>query len=87
MIAFTIALIISLYYSVKFLKFDMNLAFMLKSITASATMSLILIEVEPTGLVNLLGTIVACTVTYFLIMIILKAFNENELKMLKALIQ
>jgi O-antigen/teichoic acid export membrane protein len=82
LIAFAICLILTIYYSFKSLKFDLNLVFILKSIVSSIPMSFIIYLLNPHGLMSTLFTIVICVPSYFGILYILKGFNIKEFNLL-----
>jgi O-antigen/teichoic acid export membrane protein len=53
LLAFTLSLILTFYYSLKFFKFHIDIAFILKSILASIVMCIILIKLNPTSLFSI----------------------------------
>ena len=62
LITFTLAFILATYYSFKYLTFDVDFRFILKSIFASIVMSLVIISWNPIGLLNVLIVIGACAI-------------------------
>lgn len=77
--AFTFSFVITLHQSSKLFKIDMNFSFMLKSVFASSAICLIIVGLNPIGLVNILLTIGICIIVYFLILLFLKGFKKQEL--------
>ena len=87
LLSFAIALGFMAQYSLKYLQFEMNLGFMLKCVLASVLMSGIILRWNPVGLIDTLMVIVICAVFYFLILILLKGFNKEELIFFKKLLR
>ncbi|ATU08248.1 flippase [Methanohalophilus portucalensis] len=83
LLSFTAALGLMARYSLRYLQFDMDFAFILKSVFASVLMSGIILLWNPSGLFAVLGVIGACVVFYFVILILLKGFNKEEFKFFK----
>jgi len=86
LLSFAIALGFMAQYSLKYLQFDMNLGFMLKSVLASVLMSGIILLWNPVGLIDTLIVILICAVFYFLILILFKGFTHEEIKFFKGLV-
>lgn len=80
--AFLLSLILAVYYSWKFLKFDTNVTFMLKSILASILMSFIIILYTPESPFEIILTILLCVPAYFVALFFLKGFGKHEIKLL-----
>ncbi|AKB18823.1 flippase [Methanosarcina sp. WWM596] len=87
LIAFTISLILTMHYSFKFLKFDVNLEFILKSVVSSILMSYIIYLLNPEGLISILLTIGVCASVYFIVLYSLKGFDKNEFELLYNIIK
>lgn len=85
LLAFTLALILTSYYSFKYFKFDVNFGFILKSIFASIVMSLVIIKWNPVGILNVLILIGVCAVVYAAILLLLKGVKKEEIKFFKEL--
>ncbi|AKB46491.1 hypothetical protein MSKOL_0714 [Methanosarcina sp. Kolksee] len=85
--AFLVSLGLTIHYSSKFLKFDTNLAFMLKSILASILMSLIIVLYTPESLFEIMLTICVCVPVYFIALFLLKGFGKQEFKLLYDIIK
>jgi O-antigen/teichoic acid export membrane protein len=86
LIAFSLALILAYFYSLKYLKFDIDLGFISKSIFASIVMSLVIIQWNPVGVLNLLIMIGVCAVVYAVILLLLKGFTIDEFRFFKEII-
>jgi O-antigen/teichoic acid export membrane protein len=85
-ISYSIISIIGVYYSFKFIRFNINAVVILKSLIASIIMSLAIIYFDPKGILNILVLIILSASIYFIIMILLKAFSKKELLFFKNLI-
>jgi hypothetical protein len=83
LIAYFIAALITLQYSNKFFKFNFNLKFLLKSITAALIMSILIYIINPQGVVIIIFTILICSAVYFILLRILGGIKEEEIKILK----
>ena len=80
LLAYTVNLLLITYYSAKYLKLDINIPFITKPITASVLMCLIIINFNPSGLLEILVIIGICAVTYFLLLFLIGGFDKNEIK-------
>ena len=85
LIAYLVAFIITMFYSIKFFKFDFDLIFILKSLAASVLMGGIIVLINPNGILNILITVIMSTVIYFILLIILKGINKDEFKFIREL--
>ena len=85
LIAYLVAFIITMAYSIKFFKFDFDLIFILKSLAASVLMGGIIVLINPNGILNILITVIMSTVVYFILLIILKGMNKDEFKFMREL--
>ena len=85
LLAFTLALILTTYYSFKYFIFDVDLRFISKSIFASIIMSLVIIKCSPVGALNVLGVIGVCAVVYAAILLLLKGIEKEEIAFFKEL--
>ena len=83
LISFAIASVITVRLSFRYLKFNVDLAFILKSITASVIMSLIIWKLNPVGTLNVLVSIGVGAVVYFVILILLKGIKREEVGFIK----
>ena len=67
----------------RYLKFDVNLTFILKSTAASVIMSLLIWKLNPIDTLNVLISIGVGAVVYFVILVLLKGIERVEVGFLK----
>ena len=79
LIAFTFAFILTTYYSFKYLTFDIEFRFILKSIVASIIMSLVIVKWNPAGILNVLIVIGVCAIVYATILLLLGGIKKEEI--------
>lgn len=77
--SFFFIFILTAYYSLKYFRFPIDKAFVLKSIFASGVMSLIIARWTPVGLLQVVILIGACAVMYFAVLLILGGFRKEEI--------
>ncbi|WP_292484617.1 lipopolysaccharide biosynthesis protein [Methanohalobium sp.] len=87
LLSFIVGLCLIVYYSSKYLKFDVNFRFISKSLIASILMSLIVITWDPTNLLNALVMIGISAVFYFVVLILMKGFSRDEIEFFKNLVK
>lgn len=87
LISFMAALAFMAYYSLRFLKFDMNFGFMLKSVFASVLMSGIILIWNPVNVLVILIMIGLCAVFYFVVLMLLKGFEKQEIRFFRSLLK
>ncbi|HEC92835.1 MAG TPA: flippase, partial [Candidatus Atribacteria bacterium] len=75
LIAYIFAFTLLIYYAFKYLKFNIDFYFIMKSILASIIMSLVIIKSNPVGALNILIVIGVCAVVYFVILLLLKGLK------------
>jgi len=80
LIGFLINFIITVYYSAKYIKFDSNLKFIMKSLVSSSIMSLLIFYLNPFNLNDLLFTIAVSAGLYFVIIFLFKGINKEEIR-------
>ena len=80
--AYTTAFILTIGYSNTIFQLDFNIFFIIKSIIASSIMSLLIITLHPTGILNILITIILATVIYLILLLILRGVNKREIELL-----
>jgi O-antigen/teichoic acid export membrane protein len=85
LVAFAFAFAITAYYANKGLKFHIQWLLLAKSIIASLIMSLLIIFISPVGILELIVAIVAASVLYFLVLLLLRGMNINEITFLRNL--
>jgi O-antigen/teichoic acid export membrane protein len=81
--AYALAFILTVNYSSKIFPIDFNLIFIFKSIIASIVMSLLIISLHPTGILNILVTIILATIIYLILLLILGGVERRELVLLR----
>jgi len=79
LIAVAFAFILTIYYSLGHLTFDMEFGSILKSIFASIIMSLVIIIWNPMGILNVLIVIGVCAAVYATILLLLGAIKKEEI--------
>lgn len=87
LIAYTFTFIVTLYYSLKYHKFEFDLRFILKSIAASMVMSLIIVLVNPIRALDILIVIFVCSITYIVVLFLLKGIEKEEIEFFKKMIR
>jgi O-antigen/teichoic acid export membrane protein len=87
LIAYSIAFLISVFYSAKYFRFDFELSFIGKSIAASVLMSIFIIKFYPTGILNLLIVIGVSFLIYITVLLLLKGFEKEEIDFIKTLLK
>ena len=85
LLAFALGLILTTYYSFKYLTFDIGFSFISKSIFASIVMSFVIIKWNPIGLFNVLTVIGVCAVVYSGILLLLKGVKTEEITFFREL--
>jgi O-antigen/teichoic acid export membrane protein len=83
--SYSFSLVCTVLYLNKYFQFEFDLRFIWKSAVASTLMSLIIIIINPTEVINLLITIMACFVIYSSAILILKALKKEEIEFLKGI--
>ena len=68
------------YYSRKYMKFNINLNFILKSIFASTAMALVVYIFSPVSIIDIFLAIGISVIVYFGLIFLLKGFKKEELK-------
>lgn len=86
LIAFSLALILVVFYSLRSFTFYMKPMFILKCFFASTVMSSLIIWLKPSGLTNIIYTIALCATVYFLILNLLGGFEKEEIHFVKKLL-
>lgn len=86
LLAFAVAIGWVYYVSFKYLKFDIDWVFILKSLLASAMMAGVILLFNPTTLLDLLVVIVAGALVYFIAIYSLKGISREEILFFKRLV-
>jgi O-antigen/teichoic acid export membrane protein len=79
LLSFTVAAVITCKISFTYLKFDIDWISILKSLFATELMAIIIILVNPTGVINILCAVVIGVITYFVIIYLTKALTRQEI--------
>jgi len=87
LIAYALALVLVAYYSFKEFTFHIEWFFTLKSLAASAIMSLVIWKIAPKETVAVLLTVALGIVIYAGALYLLKGFNEKEIDFFRRLLQ
>jgi O-antigen/teichoic acid export membrane protein len=85
LIAFGLACGLTTYFSFRYFTFNLNWHFILKSIFSSMIMSLIIINLNPAGIMELLMAITIGIIVYVTILLTLKGFQKEEFKFFEKL--
>lgn len=85
LISFLILSLLIYYRAVNYIKFNFELIFILKSVFASLIMSFLIFVYSPTGMIDILLSVVFAAFTYVCLLLILKGFSRDELKFLKSI--
>jgi O-antigen/teichoic acid export membrane protein len=83
LLAYTLNLLLIIYYSAKYLRLGGNILFVIKPIIASILMCLIIISFNPSGLLEILVIMGICVIIYFIIIVFIGGFNKYELEYFK----
>ena len=87
LITFTFLLLITSNISYKRLPFDIDLKFVIKSIISAIIMSLLLLNLNTTGAINIIISVGVATIAYFGVLILLRGFTREEYKFLKNILR
>lgn len=82
-IAFTLFTGIVTFYSFKYIKFKLEKMFIFKAIVSSIIMSIIILVWNPVGLLNVIGCIIFSIIFYFILLVLMKGFNSEEIDFFK----
>ena len=87
LIAFSIILVISTYYSHKYLKFNFEFRYMLKYVIkitlGSAIMSIFIVMIHPITILSTIFSVLVSIVIYLISMFLLKVITNKELNFIK----
>ena len=81
LMAYALAFILTLRYSTKFFKFDS--IFILKSVTASTIMSVVIILLNPNDLMSIVISVIISIVVYFALILVFKGIKTEEFQLFK----
>ncbi len=85
LVAYLFIFVVGMYYSFKYLRFGIDLYFILKSIFASIAMSLVILIWNPGGLSNVMIAIGVCAIVYVATLLLLKGLTRDEIVFFKRL--
>jgi O-antigen/teichoic acid export membrane protein len=80
LISYCILGFIMYYVSRKYMKFELNLSFIIKSVLASAVMIFIIEMLNPIGAVRILLAVGIGAIVYFCVLFLLKGFKKDEIR-------
>jgi O-antigen/teichoic acid export membrane protein len=86
LIAYTVAFLAITYRSFQFLRFNIDVIFILKSILASIVMSLLLLQWYPMDKLGILVSVAVGALTYVAVLVMLRGFKKNEIVFFKGLL-
>jgi O-antigen/teichoic acid export membrane protein len=81
-LAFLLALVLTVYYSLKLFTFDFNYGFILKSVCSCCFMTLFLVLWYPSGLLSIVLSIALAAVIYLTILLVLRGLTIQEIKLI-----
>jgi O-antigen/teichoic acid export membrane protein len=82
-----VLVILTLTVSFRYLKFDLSLTFILKSLTASAVMTFFIYLFQPYSTLAVLSSIFGGIIIYSIVLLLLKGVNKSEIKFFTVLIR
>ena len=85
LMTYAFALVLGIYYSRRYIPVKVDLVFVAKSLFASSLMSLIIVYIQPSGLMQVLAVTGACALFYGIVLILLRGFNQDEFGFVKGL--
>lgn len=80
LVTYTLVVTITVILSTRYLRFETDRVFILKSIAAALVMSLIIWKLNPTGITHVLGVMGLGAVIYFGFLFLVKSFSQNEIR-------
>ena len=86
LLSFAVATILTSYVSFKYLKFDIDWLSILKSLFATAVMSIIILLFNPTGLFTLLYTVIIGAMVYFVMIYLMKGLTQQEISFFRNMV-
>jgi O-antigen/teichoic acid export membrane protein len=81
-LAFLLAFVLTATYSLRYFKFDLSKAFIMKSVCGASIMALFLLLWNPSGLLSILLSIALAAVVYLAILLALRGFTIQEFKLI-----
>jgi O-antigen/teichoic acid export membrane protein len=86
MICYIIAFLITGHYSKKHLKLPFEYKSLIKTIVASTVMGIVILFINPSGIINVLATILIGVVVYFTVLFLIKGIEKEEFHFFKQMI-
>ena len=86
LVSYAVTLIITIFYSFKYFKFDLDPIFILKSTVASIVMSAVILSINPYTLLNILITIMIGAAVYMGLLLVFKGIKREELQFFKRML-
>jgi O-antigen/teichoic acid export membrane protein len=87
LISYLVVAIIFYYQGRKYLIFDMNTRFVVKSIFSSSLMAAVIWVIKPAGVLEIILSIILGIIIYFSVLFLLRGFNRTELKFILDLVK
>jgi O-antigen/teichoic acid export membrane protein len=81
-LAFLLALVLTVYYSLKLFTFDVNYGFIVKSVCGSCIIALFLLLWNPSGFLSIVLSIALAAVIYLTILLVLRGLTLQEIKLI-----
>lgn len=85
--AFTLATGAVIYFSTRYLRFDINWLFIAKSLAAASVMSLVVWLMSPEGVLKTVLAAMVGLVVYIAVMILLRGFTKQEFRLFRDIIR
>jgi len=86
-LAYGLAFISTYYYSFREFQFEINWKFILKSISASVLMGLVIVWFNPAGLLKTIIAIILGALLYGILILLFKGFEKKEIEFLKGFLK
>ena len=85
LLAYSLAFILTWYYSFREFQFDIDWKFISKSVFASILMTMLIVWFAPMGLLKTIIAIILGALVYGILILLFKGFNKNEIKFFKGI--
>jgi hypothetical protein len=86
-LAFAFAFFVTVYYAKKSLDIRFDYLFIVKCLLASIVMSLLLLRLMPEGAFDLLVSVLAAALVYFMALFLLKGVSKQEIDFFRGLLK
>lgn len=87
LIAYSVLLAIEVHYSLREFRFDIDWRFIIKSLIASAIMTLVIWSMHPQSNLNIIITVLVGVAVYGVALFLLKGFKKEEISFFRGLLQ